>query len=178
MLRLKILNHKIKDFKKILLFTVILLFIFKNSYALKKENTNSIENWTYTKTKPSKRDICYAVTYSKKRIGNFKAKTDKPYIIINYIDEYRKRISVFNGYKARKGSSIKISVGNKTFTLSSYENFGITKSFQDNDDIIAKMFKSNKMLVRAESENGSYTVDEYDLSGFGKVYSKLQISCG
>lgn len=138
------------------------------------------KNWTVLTANPKDNKVCYSITYSKKRIGNIvidKAKSFKPYFMVHYFSPFKQRISIFFDYKLHQGSSVFISIDGKQFEFHPLENYAFALDAETDSGIISALLHSNKILVRGEGPENTYSVDEYSSIGFVKAYNEMKSAC-
>lgn len=142
-----------------------------------KKIVKKYNSWTVLTTKLNNKKVCYSVLYLQSRIGNKKDYTKKPYIMIHYFNENKKRVAVYTDYAILKGSEVNLSVDGKQFALTQYDKFAISNNFNTDEAIIEALKTSSKLLVRSEGINNIYTIDEYNIKGFSEVFKYFTSKC-
>lgn len=146
---------------------------------LTKEFLADFEKWNVLKANPKDKKVCYAVIYATKRIGNIQTtEQEKAYFMVHYFSEIKERVSVYFGYPVKKGSRIFISVDGNQFELTPYEKYAFSDTAEIDSDIISRLLTSSKLLVRGEGDGNTYSVDEYNITGFANAYAKMKTECG
>lgn len=136
------------------------------------------QKWTVLTANPKGKKMCYAVVYATKRIGNINTQVeDKAYFMVHYFSEVKERVSISFGYSLKKGSRIFISLDGTQFELVSFDGFAFSDSAEMDSDIISYLLTSKRLLVRGEGDGNTYSVDEYNISGFANAYSKMKQEC-
>ena len=136
------------------------------------------QKWTVLTANPKGKKMCYAVVYSTKRIGNITGQVqDKAYFMVHYFSEIKDRVSVSFGYHLKKGSRIFISLDGVQFELVSCDGFAFSDSAEMDSDIISYLLTSKRLLIRGEGDGNTYSVDEYNISGFANAYNKMKQEC-
>jgi hypothetical protein len=146
---------------------------------LDKKILSSFKQWTVLSATPKGKDMCYSVVYSKRRVGNIENSEDaKAYFMVHYFSAYKQRVSVFLNYKLKLGSKVTISVDGNQFELQPLENYAFSEDAETDTGIISKLLTAKRILVRGEGDENTYSVDEYEATGFSQVYAKMKESCG
>lgn len=121
--------------------------------------------------------VCYATSIPKDMSGNHKDDRE-PYVMVAFFGNVKQEISIVTGYFYRPYSVVNVSIDGKQerFIAESDTIAWVEKNGSDKR-IINEMLNGFKLLVFAESNAMTYSVDTYSLSGFKKAYSKTYELC-
>ena len=141
-----------------------------------------VGKWTVLKANPNANIVCYAILYAEKSKSNTKKNISdnsntKPYITLNYFSEGRTRFGAYVGYELLKNRSVNISIDSIQHKLSASGEYAITTNTNQDTEILQSLIDANKMMIRSEGENYSYSIDFYDISEFPQVLEILQSNC-
>ncbi len=146
--------------------------------ALEKKIIGKVGKWTALRANPKEKIVCYAVLYAEKTTANTNHNTkERPYISIHYFSEGRVRFSAFTGHEILADSSVNISIDSKQYKLDSYGMFAISGSSKQDDELFTALSDAEKMLVRSDGENYSYSINFYDVQDFSAIFQLLQTHC-
>jgi hypothetical protein len=91
----------------------------------------------------------------------------------------RDQVSVALGFAPRKGTSVSLRIGKRSFTLQKIQDERAWSSSDAQDrQIVAAMKKADTLLLRATNVKGRTGEDRYSLSGFTAAYNKIADACG
>jgi invasion protein IalB len=91
----------------------------------------------------------------------------------------RDQVSVALGFAPRKGSSVSLKIGKRSFTLQKVQGERAWSSSDAQDrQIVAAMKKADSLVLRATGPNGRTGEERYSLSGFSAAYEKIAEACG
>jgi hypothetical protein len=141
-----------------------------------------VGKWTAIKANPNSNIVCYAILYAESNTSNTKKplgnnSNSKPYIAIHYFSEGRTRFSAYAGYELLNSSSANVSIDSTQHKLSASGEYAITNNANQDAEILQNLIDSNKMMIRSEGKNYSYSIDFYDISEFAQVLAILQDNC-
>ena len=174
-----------KSFFPIISLIVILLIISltaKNLYA--EENFHGKEGqWEVYSTNKAGQKYCYIVTDSKQASGSFKRRSE-PYLLVTYRIENGKpipEISISSGYPYKQKSTVSVVIDTTDkydlFTTSETPEIAWAKNGKEDIRLIENMKKGLKLKAKGYSRIGSYSIDEFSLSGFTAAYKKAKTLC-
>lgn len=141
-----------------------------------------VGKWTALKANPNSNIVCYAILYAHKTKSNITKKSGektnkKPYITLNYFSEGRTRFGAYVGYELVEHRSVNVSIDSIQHKLSASGEYAITTNANQDAEILQSLIDSNKMMIRAEGKNYSYSIDFYDIAEFPQVLDILQSNC-
>ena len=141
-----------------------------------------VGKWTALKANPNSNIVCYAILYAEKSKSNAKKNigensNKKPYITLHYFSEGRTRFSAYTGYELLEHRSVNVSIDSIQHKLSASGEYAITTNANQDAEILQSLIDSNKMMIRAEGKNYSYSIDFYDIAEFPQVLKILQSNC-
>lgn len=164
------------------LLALIMLFLqstyaAENKSLLNKNVIGNVKKWTILRATPHNNNVCYAILYVSERKGNQKSSDETPYIMVHYFSENKMRFSAYFGFKVNETRPIHLSMDSIQYKIKPLEFYAITQSLEQEDEIITHMKKAQTILLRAEGENYSYSIDRYDIDGFNEVFQMMQSNC-
>jgi hypothetical protein len=142
-----------------------------------KNIVGTSQGWTVLKANPNDNTVCYAMLYTQDRRGNQITEAEKPYIMVHYFSESKVRFSTYFGYNLLESQPVHLSIDSTQYKISPMNEYAITQSAQQDDEIIGKMKMAETLLIRGEGVNYSYSVDTYNLQGFDKAFEIMQENC-
>jgi hypothetical protein len=153
----------------------------KPAEPFKKSVVTSNQEWTMLTANPKGQKMCYSVIYAKRRIGNLVLKEGeqlKAYLMVHYFSPYKQRVSIFFNYTLKTGTKVFLSVDGKQFEISPFESYAFAEDAETDFKIINAIKTGKRLLVRGEGNDNTYSVDEYEILGFEKIYNEMKTTCG
>lgn len=141
-----------------------------------------VGKWTALKANPNSNIVCYAILYAEKTKSNITKKSEektnkKPYITLHYFSEGRTRFGAYTGQELLEHRSVNVSIDSIQHKLSASGEYAITTNANQDEEILQSLIDSNKMMIRWEGENYSYSIDFYNIAEFPQVLKILQSNC-
>ncbi len=139
----------------------------------------SYTDWNVWEVNEDGQKICFIVSEPKKQAGNY-TRRGKPAVLVarRPVPSVTDEVSVQPGYNYLQGSNVKVSVGDKIFTLFTR---GGPHAWTKNDDedraLIDAMRQGDAMVVEGESSKNTTSTDTYSLLGFTKAYNAMVTAC-
>lgn len=122
--------------------------------------------------------VCYMATKPTREEGDYTSRGDV-YLMVTHRpgENSRDVVSIITGYTYQPQSSVRATIGDKTFTLFTSQD---TAWAYDKDDrqLVAAMRAGVNMVVRGTSSRGTLTTDTYSLLGFTGAYQQISSACG
>lgn len=159
-----------------LIFFIIIILFTQNSFA--QEKNSSFTDWDVYQAKIDNRDLCYVASYPKARSGNYQERSpDKQYVFVTSLSKDVDEFSTSSGYKYKDGSEVKLTIDDVKISLfTKGENAWASDNKQD-AKIVNLMKNKSKMSIFGISRLGTWSKDEYSLSGFSAAYNKMKQLC-
>ena len=136
----------------------------------------TFQGWKVLTTKKNNKQVCYTVSFPFNKIGNHKSNRE-PYIMISYIGFKKQEVSISTGYEYRRNSKINVSVDGIQYALYARKYLAWSENEYADMKLIRTMLRGTKLMARAESIIGTYSVDMYSLDGFSEAYTKMLRLC-
>jgi len=139
----------------------------------------SYTDWNVWEVNEDGQKICFIVSEPKKQAGNY-TRRGKPAVLVarRPVPTVTDEVSVQPGYNYLQGSNVRVSVGDKVFTLFTR---GGPHAWTKNDDedraLIDAMRQGDAMIIEGESSKNTISTDTYSLLGFTKAYSAMVTAC-
>ena len=92
-------------------------------------------------------------------------------------DKVKNEVSFLSGYPFKKGSKVKVSVGNKNFTLFTDGENAWTSSPAEDDQLTAAFRAGSTARIEGVSTRGTTTRDTFSLSGFTAAIKAARGRC-
>lgn len=172
-----ILMKMIKNKINTLLFLIIFLFIFKFSYANQFLDGIYYDWSVFVLDDLGEEKKCYAVSFPKKSIGNYKEKREPYMLITRFKNRGIEEVSIYSGFEYKVGSDIYLSIDGKQYTLFTNNDIAWAKTKEQDKEIITSMLDGFSLKTRAESSKTEYVVDEYSLKGVTRAYKRIRELC-
>ena len=93
-------------------------------------------------------------------------------------DKVRDEVSIFVGYPFKEGSTVKVTIGGKKFTLFTDADSAWNYDAHGDRNMVKAMIKGNVMIVEGRSKRGTRTRDRYSLTGFTAAHRAISKACG
>jgi len=135
-----------------------------------------IGGWYLLKKNIHKRKVCYIVNYAASKVGTHTEKR-KSYLMVSYISSQRREVSIVTGYNYRGNSIASVSIDGEQFSFVADKLHARPRAPQDNLKIISKMLDSSRLMMKAESYIGTYSIDTYKIDGFRDAYISMVRLC-
>ena len=145
--------------------------------ALAQTKDRSFKDWTVYTTSLQGKKTCYIGSFPVSKSGNY-SKRDEPYFLVTRINSNTSEVSTSSGYPYKSGSSVRVTIGSKKFSLYTKGELSWAKTKADDKTVINNMKAGSSMTVRGTSQKGTYSVDKYSLSGFTAAYKHMEELCG
>jgi len=162
-------------------FLIYTAFIFalalSSNNAFSQQFQKSYKDWSVYTTKRDGLNLCYMVSYPKRKNGNYN-KRGQPYVMITNINGQISEVSATGGYPYKNNTEPRVIIDGEEHRLSMTKNETAWFKTDEYDAIvIGKMKKGHKMTVKGTSKRGTYSIDTYSLSGFTSAYKKISTLC-
>ncbi len=146
--------------------------------VLEKKIIGKIGKWTALRANPRSNIVCYAVLYAERTTRNTRHATkEKPYLALHYFSEGRIRFAYYIGYNLLSGSSVNISIDSMQHKMTPHGQYAIADSAKKDDEMLKALSDAERVMVRGEGENYSYSIDFYNVEGFEEVVNLLRTNC-
>lgn len=161
-----------------LIYTSFIFFIaLSSNNAFSQQFQKSYKDWSVYTTKRDGLNLCYMVSYPKRKSGNYN-KRGQPYVMVTNINGKISEVSATGGYPYKKNTEPRVIIDGEEHRLSMTKNETAWFKTDEYDAIaIDKMKKGRKMTVKGTSIKGTYSIDNYSLSGFTSAYRKITSLC-
>ena len=93
-------------------------------------------------------------------------------------DKVRDEVSIFVGYPFKEGSTVKVTITGKDFTLFTDSDSAWNYDARGDQNMVKAMVGGNAMVVEGRSKRGTQTRDSYSLSGFTAAHAAISKACG
>jgi hypothetical protein len=118
----------------------------------------------YTATAPHKSNSSYT---------GFRA----PYLAVTrYYKNRNEEISLYSGYEYKINSDVYLLIGAHQKELYTKDDMAWAQSDYDKE-IITLMLRSAFVRVRSDSSFGNFAIDDYQIKGFTRAYSRMKELC-
>ncbi len=167
-----------KNFKSFLITALLLIAQAAPSFA-QRILDSSFYQWRLYEIQDDELDDkkCYMVAHPVKTQSDNHSRK-RPYMMITHYQNLRtEEFSVYSGFEYKINGKILISIDDIKFELLTNKDMAWAKNQYDDASIIQIMLDSEHVKVRADSANGTFSVDEYSLKGIAKAYNRLREIC-
>ena len=166
--------------KKTVLLFAILAPLFTTTASAEKTIRQVFGDWHVVtlEEKQNNKKVCYIIALPKKSDGNIKVRGTS-YIAVSAFNNRNPEISISSGYNFKSGASIELTVDSKDkHVVNQVVGDVAWLKSADLDLQVTSLMKSGKIVdVKATSNTGKYTIDQYSLLGFSKAYNFMNKLC-
>jgi hypothetical protein len=168
-------NNKLNLTALLFLLFATYFFVIKKSYA---QIVDSVYyGWTVYEDKDNQNKKCY-ITLAPKKSDSSYTSARNPYIAITRYEVDRvEEVSIYSGYEYKISSNVSIMINGKLKQLFTNGDMAWAKHDYDDKEIIIMMLESRYLTVRSDSSVGDYAVDEYEMKGIARAYSRMKDLC-
>ena len=157
----------------------LILFVMASS-ARSQTPLGIYDEWEALTDKDGGKTVCYIGSMPQKRQGKYK-KRDATYVLITHRPADNPPstnvLSVEAGYTYKKGSDVKISIGEQAFKLFTNRGHAFANDSETDNTLVKAMIRGTIMVVRGTSSRGTLTTDTYSLKGFTAAYKVIGKAC-
>lgn len=168
--------------KFFLIFFSFLIFSF-SSFAIDAENSRILDSsfyeWNVYETQDSELDEkkCFMIAHPKNSDSDNQARKESYLMITRYQGRRIEEVSLYMGMNYKLNSKVLISIDDIKFSLNTNEDMAYARSSFDDAAIIQIMLDSSYLKARADSDNGTFAIDDYSLKGVARAYSRMRYIC-
>ena len=137
----------------------------------------AFKDWQAFTYKAPDSKVCFAFSEPKKSQSTREAKRGPiRFIVTNYPGRKVKgQISTIIGYPFKDGTTVKLTIDDKTFTLFPVGDTAWAE--KDDADIVAAMKDGTSLKVAGISWKGTETTDSYSLAGISAAIDEIDSAC-
>lgn len=137
----------------------------------------SFKDWQAFTYKAPDSKVCFAFSEPKSSKSSREAKRGPiRFIVTNYPGrKVSGQISTTVGYPFKEGSSVKLAIDDKEFTL--YPVGDTAWAEKDDADIVAAMKEGKSLKISGTSWKGTQTTDSYSLAGISAAIDEIDSAC-
>ena len=177
----KINNGLLKAYKsKIISLAYLFLLIayFTPTHKSYSQVVDSVYyGWTVYQYQNGDDKECYIVARPTKSNSSYTAKRDPYLAVTRYKADRTEEVSVYSGYEYKINSNVNFLIDDKLKQLFSKGDMAWAKSDYDDKEIIINMLEGEYLAIRSDSSTGDYAVDEYEMKGIARAYSRMRDLC-
>ncbi|MBX6322610.1 MAG: invasion associated locus B family protein [Rhodospirillaceae bacterium] len=157
--------------------TLVLAAGLAQAETPKAELIGKFDDWTAASFEEQAGKGCFVVSVPKKSEGKY-TRRDPTYVHVTHRPAMNTRdvVSVTAGYTYKPGSTVKVTIGDETFTLFTKEGAAWADDALD-AKLVEAMKKGDTMVVEGTSSRGTLTTDTYSLAGFTAAYEAIGKAC-
>lgn len=138
----------------------------------------SFRDWNVYSADGQKGRTCYIASVPTKMSGTYDTRGAAAVLVAKLpIDPPNVQVSVEPGYTFKKGSSVTIKIGGKTFELFTREEHAWARTPADDQAMIRAMKAGADMTVAGTSWKSTTSLDTYSLMGFTDAFNAMMASC-
>ena len=140
---------------------------------------DSFKDWSVFRDDGGDERVCYMSSVPKKLKGNYDRNNrgETRVFVSHFGKSDRNVVSVLAGYKYQKQSDVVFRIDGKETVLFTQDNRAYSFGAEDDEAMISRMKRGNKLIVTGTSSRGNETIDEYSLSGFTKAKALMDKLC-
>ena len=140
---------------------------------------DSFKDWSVYRDDSGAERLCYMSSVPKKLRGDYDRNNrgETRVFVTHFGKSDRNVVSVLAGYKYQKQSDVTFTIDGKEIVLFTQDNRAYSFNEADDNSMVTRMKRGNKLIVTGTSSRGNKTTDEYSLSGFTKAKALLDKLC-
>lgn len=158
------------------------LFAFSAGAALAQEGIERLGDfgaWSAFSFSENGKKACYMASQPTKDEGDYSKRGDIFAIVTHRPAEDRKdEVSIVAGYTFEKDSSVAVSIDGKRYKFFTQGDGAWAPDSKTDAELVQRMIKGSRMVVKGTSSRGTGTTDTYSLKGFTKAYRTISEACG
>lgn len=163
-------------------FAVGMLAVEASAQSGKRRHLGAYRDWdAFVYTYPNGQKTCHMISSPKSsQASRANVQRGDIYVMISHRPEYgvTGEVNVVMGYPIRRGSDARLQVdGRSRFEFFSEGSGAWAYDPKDDAAVIAAFRRGNRLVVRATSQRGTDTTDNYSLSGFTAAYNAITAAC-
>ncbi len=136
-------------------------------------------DWSAFEAQENGKPVCFLVSRPKTDEGNYTRRGDIYAMVAQRPEEDRIDEATFiAGYTFREGSAVRVTIGDRQFTLFTQDDGAWAPDDQTNTALVKAMISGIEMVVEGTSSRGTATTDTYSLRGFTAAYKAAREACG
>lgn len=136
-------------------------------------------DWTAYSYTDGSSGVCYMASQPKEAKGNYTERGDAWTLVTHRAPgDGVAVVSIIAGYNYKEGSSVKVVIGDQSFSLFTQGDTAWTNTAEDDTKLVAAMKQGRDMVVNGVSWRGTETTDTYSLAGFTRSYETVRTACG
>ena len=170
-----------KNFLPIVTFTLFLLGIIVPALPAVAQNAEVHSRhgqWTVYTFEENGQTVCYMASPPNSDSGNYSKRGEISAQITHWPGAETKNVfSYVAGYPYKKGSTVSVEIGGRTFTLFTQGEMAWSPDAQTDASLIEAIKKGREMVVKGTSARGTLTTDTYSLSGSTAAHNAISKLC-
>jgi hypothetical protein len=162
--------------KRIALYGLILLISGCSSHAPKIDRVQG--DWQVVTARAGSPDmLCYAGASPLKSGGTMGKRTGRPYLMVTRRTSGKMEVSASAGYPFMQGSKVELAVDDDTYDLFYKDGVAWARGDTEDMNIIEALKAAEDIELRAVSQAGLTSVDDYPSHGFALAAARLRQLC-
>ena len=146
-----------------------------------RRHLGSFRDWEAFVYGTGAKRTCHMISTPKSsRASKRNVRRGEIYIMVSHRPEYgvKDEVNLVFGYPVRQGSDASFSVdGRRRLSFFTEGNSAWAYDPKDDRGAVASMKRGNRLEVKATSQRGTNTTDNYSLSGFTAAYNAITQAC-
>ena len=165
---------------KKLLVSLFALSLLAGSPALSREPEliDVFKDWSAFAMKQGGAKVCYLGSEPVKSEGKYKKRGSVLFVVTHRpAEKIIGEINFMAGYPLKDKSTVKVIIGDKTFSLFIKDSDAWAKDAKTDTAIVRAMIRGAKMTLKGTSTRGTGTTDTFSLKGFTAAYKAASKAC-
>lgn len=134
--------------------------------------------WDAAVTEVNGKKVCYMSSPPEKEEGDYDKRGPVTMFVTHWPAQDKfNEISVKAGYTYKKGSTVDLTIGGRSWTLWTQGDRAWAYDAKDEKAMVAAMKAGLDMVVEGTSSRGTLTTDTYSLKGFTAAHGKITEAC-
>lgn len=157
---------------------VTLAAVTAAALAAPPKSVGSFRDWTaYVRTDGGEKQ-CYITSEPKSKSPRGVRRGEVNLLVTNWpARNIRNQVSVITGYTYKKGSTVKATIGARSFDLFTSGNRAWLYDASEDEAMVRAMVRGSRLVVEGVSNRNTTTVDRYSLSGFTAASKASRQAC-
>jgi invasion protein IalB len=165
--------------RKILLTTLLLIFMVSPAFAEAPKLIDSFKDWDAYAYKESGSKVCFMSSIPTESKGNYTYRGDIVFMVTHRpADKTKDVVSFTTGYNFKADSEATLTIDNKKWNLFTDQDKAWASTEKMDSEIASAIKSGSKMTVEGTSSRGTYTKDTFSLKGSSAAYKEISSACG
>ncbi len=164
--------------KFIFLILIFCLVFSSKIIAEEMKNIGKFNDWETIIITEESGKVCFAQSSPVLQTPESSARDAKLFVTFRTNENISNEVSTTAGYEFNQNNSVTATFGEGVVKFDIKEQgFAWIADNKIEENVVAKMKKGSKIIIKGHNEQGTETSDQYSLSGFTKAYNAARMTC-